>query len=193
MFIPDCKIAEMCENAERPLVRPFYPEFLGPASLDLHLASRFASPKPIEAFIYKNGHLYKPHPDSFSTEIRALPANQDHNIEVEIVLQPQQVILCHSQEYVMIPNDLVGDLSMRSSYARMWIDHSSANRIWPGFEGTITYELRNDGPEPVKLRSGDRVLQLGFIQMTAPAERPYDGLYAKQNGELFSRLNVHGR
>jgi deoxycytidine triphosphate deaminase len=77
---------------------------------------------------------------------------------------------------------------MRSSFARDWLDHSAADSIWPGFQGQITFELRNDGPRPYVLRSGMRPLQLAFTRMAAVPARPYNGLYQNQEAQLHSRM-----
>ena len=107
---------------------------------------------------------------------------------IEVILESKQTVLCHSAEYVRVPPHLSAQLSMRSSFARDWLDHSAADSIWPGFQGQITFELRNDGPRPFSLRSGMRPLQLAFVRMATTPARPYNGLYQNQEGQLHSRL-----
>ena len=43
----------------------------------------------------------------------------------------------------------------------------------PGFEGTITLELQNLGPEPFVLESDRRIAQLIFIAMDSEPEIAY--------------------
>ena len=208
MFIPDYMIADMCgdnfpktwapsggpdvgrefpiENAG-PLIEGFDPRFLGPASYDIQVGLKFASPSPLRAYVVRSGErlravIHDANEIDGTREVR----NADEGIE--IVLEPGQAVLCHSAEYVRVPPNLAGALSMRSSFARDWLDHSAADSIWPGFQGQITFELRNHGPRPYILRSGARPLQLAFVRMAGVPARPYNGLYQKQEAQLHSRM-----
>jgi dCTP deaminase len=88
---------------------------------------------------------------------------------------------------VRIPPGAVGILALRSTYAREWLDHSAADFIQPGFQGTITYELRNNGPRPYSIRSGMRVMQIAFARTAAVPSKLYSGVYNGQQAELFAR------
>ena len=208
MFIPDFMIAEMCgdnfpktwvpsggpdvgkefpiENAG-PLIEPFDPKFLGPCSYDISVGLDFASPSALQGYVLRGNDRIGP--ASGGTEIDgAREVKRHHGTGIEIILEPKQAVLCHSAEYVRVPPHLAASLSMRSSFARDWLDHSAADSIWPGFQGQITFELRNDGPRPFTLRSGMRPLQLAFVRMAAIPARPYNGLYQKQEAQLHSRM-----
>lgn len=207
MFIPDFMIQDLCganfprtwspsggpgigqefpiENAG-PLIEPFDEKYLGPASYDIQIGPRFASPSAIQAYVVRDGARLR-------TILGGLEVDGAREARhpgecIEIVLEPNQAVLCHSAEYVRVPPNLAAVLSMRSSFAREWLDHSAADSIWPGFQGQITFELRNHGPRPFVLRSGMRPLQLAFARMAAVPARPYNGLYQKQKGQLHSRL-----
>lgn len=207
MFIPDFMIADMCgdnypktwapsggpdvgkefpiENAG-PLIEPFDPKFLGPASYDIQVGLKFASPSAIQAYVVRGTERLRP--AHGGTEIDGAREIKHPGEGIEVILEPKQAVLCHSAEYVRVPPHLSAQLSMRSSFARDWLDHSAADSIWPGFQGQITFELRNDGPRPFSLRSGMRPLQLAFVRMAATPARPYNGLYQNQEGQLHSRL-----
>ena len=207
MFIPDFMIADMCgdnypktwapsggpdvgkefpiENAG-PLIEPFDPKFLGPASYDIQVGLKFASPSAIQAYVVRGTERLRP--AHGGTEIDGAREIKHPGEGIEVILEPKQAVLCHSAEYVRVPPHLSAQLSMRSSFARDWLDHSAADSIWPGFQGQITFELRNDGPRPFSLRSGMRPLQLAFVRMAATPALPYNGLYQNQEGQLHSRL-----
>ena len=207
MFIPDFMIEDMCgdnfpkvwapsggpnvgkefpiENAG-PLIEPFDPKYLGPASYDIQVGLKFASPSAIQAYVVRGTERLRP--AHGGTEIDGAREIKHPGEGIEVILEPKQAVLCHSAEYVRVPPHLSAQLSMRSSFARDWLDHSAADSIWPGFQGQITFELRNDGPRPFSLRSGMRPLQLAFVRMAATPARPYNGLYQKQEGQLHSRL-----
>jgi deoxycytidine triphosphate deaminase len=216
MYIPDFMIADMCgenfpktwapsggpdvgkefpiENAG-PLIEGFDPAFLGPASYDISVGLKFASPSALQGYVVrKSGNSYermRPCNGSMS-EIDGSREVKHPGEGIEVVLEPDQAVLCHSVEYVRVPPHLAAALSMRSSFARDWLDHSAADSIWPGFQGTITFELRNHGPRPYLLRSGTRPLQLAFVRMAAIPARPYNGLYQKQEAQLHSRMAKDG-
>ena len=61
-------------------------------------------------------------------------------------LEPDGFVLAQTLEYVVMPNDLMGFVEGRSSWARTGISvHLAAPKIDPGFEGTITLEMTNHG------------------------------------------------
>lgn len=88
-------------------------------------------------------------------------------------LFPGEVVLASTLELVRIPHDVACDLKLKSTFGRVWINHSLAGWCDPGFEGNITLELQNLGPEPFVLVAGSRIAQLIFIAMESPPEVPY--------------------
>lgn len=90
-----------------------------------------------------------------------------------IKLFPGEVVLASTLEYVKVPYDVACDLKLKSTLGRLWINHSLAGWCDPGFEGQITLELQNLGPEPFVLEAGRRIAQLIFIKMEEPPEVPY--------------------
>ncbi|MCB1035286.1 MAG: dCTP deaminase [Acidobacteria bacterium] len=91
----------------------------------------------------------------------------------EIKLFPGEVLLASTLEYVRIPRNVACDLKLKSTLGRLWINHSLAGWCDPGFEGTITLELQNLGPEPFVLEAGRRIAQLIFITMETEPEVAY--------------------
>lgn len=90
-----------------------------------------------------------------------------------IKLFPGEVVLACTLEMVRIPHDVACDLKLKSTLGRLWINHSMAGWCDPGFEGDITLELQNLGPEPFVLDAGRRIAQLIFIRMESEPEVPY--------------------
>jgi dCTP deaminase len=90
-----------------------------------------------------------------------------------IKLFPGEVVLASTLEYVRIPRDVACDLKLKSTLGRLWINHSLAGWCDPGFEGDITLELQNLGPEPFVLEAGRRIAQLIFIRMEQEPEVAY--------------------
>jgi dCTP deaminase len=90
-----------------------------------------------------------------------------------IKLFPGEVVLASTMEYVRIPRDVACDLKLKSTLGRLWINHSLAGWCDPGFEGEITLELQNLGPQPFILEAGRRIAQLIFIAMESEPDVAY--------------------
>lgn len=86
------------------------------------------------------------------------------------LLSPGGFVLAQTLETIRIPNDLVGFVEGRSSWARIGISiHINAPKIDPGFEAPITLEMANFGTAPVLLRSGvDQPAQLMLMRIHPP-------------------------
>ncbi|MBF6560881.1 MAG: dCTP deaminase [Candidatus Binataceae bacterium] len=98
-------------------------------------------------------------------------------------LQPGEFVLSQTLERVQIPNDLMGLVEGRSSWARFGISvHVTAPKIDPGFSAPITLELTNHGNIAIELIANeDRPCQLMFLQLSTPLEHGY-----KTSGALFA-------
>lgn len=84
------------------------------------------------------------------------------------ILHPGQTVLAVSLEYLKIPKDVLGIISLRSSYARLGLSISSS--LEPGYCGCISLELTNGSKNPIKLTVGVCLLQIRFAQVTHEQE-----------------------
>ena len=91
----------------------------------------------------------------------------------QVKLFPGEVVLASTIEHVRIPRNVACDLKLKSTLGRVWINHSLAGWCDPGFEGNITLELQNLGPQPYVLEAGRRIAQLIFIAMESEPEIAY--------------------
>jgi dCTP deaminase len=108
-------------------------------------------------------------------------------------LAPGEFILGATAEVVTLPDNVAGRLEGRSSLARLGLTiHSTAGLIDPGWEGAITLELSNVGPEPVRLELGMRICALAFEFVDKPVAVPYrnkpNNKYAGASGPRQSRI-----
>ncbi len=138
-------------------VQPFLPEQVNSASYDLRVGTHWICPTrdPEE---FTSGH---------------------------VKLFPGEVVLASTVEYVNIPRSVACDLKLKSTLGRLWINHSLAGWCDPGFEGQITLELQNLGPEPFVLEAGRRIAQLIFIKMESEPEVAYgeEGSHSHYQGQ----------
>jgi dCTP deaminase len=109
----------------------------------------------------------------------------DENERETFRLMPSQFVFAHTQERIGIPNDLVGFVEGRSSWARVGISiHVTAPKIDPGFDATITLEMFNFGKIPVELRAGvDKPAQLMLARLSTPLRE--DELYGRGRDDHF--------
>ncbi len=136
---------------------PFSPEHVNPASYDLTLGNHWICPTR--------------EPEEFKSE--------------EIVLFPNEVVLATTQEVIRMPREVVGDLKLKSSLGRLWLNHSLSGWIDCNFHGQVTLELQNLGPYPRKLAQGMRVAQIVFFQMEEPPELAYgEGAVGNYQGQM---------
>ena len=156
---------------------------LGSTSLDVRLGTSFE--------VYLPAHRRSP-----AIEEDSAPAYDSVPIDLDflerIVLLPGQIVLAHTFEYIKLPPEVAAELEGRSSYARLGLEvHLSAGMIDPGFEGVITLELVNNGPNPIDLFPGVRIAQLRFNRVNTPA-RPYSSRHvAKYRGWLHHHKSLY--
>ena len=90
--------------------------------------------------------------------IESLDQNSNGWVEVDITepyqLKPGQFVLCSTAEKVTLPDDIAGQLMLRSSATRKGFDHCLAGFVDSGWSGELTLELRNN-------------LQLNFLEIQA--------------------------
>jgi dCTP deaminase len=152
---------------------------IGSTSVDVRLGTSFQIYKPNQSGIL----------DLISTRSIEETLKNSTLIDLdflgEIVLVPGQFILGHTMEYLVLPKNIAAELEGRSSYARLGIEiHMTAGFIDPGFNGVLTLELFNAGPNPVKIYPGLRIGQLRFFRCTE-TKKPYNrNIYAKYKGLL---------
>lgn len=152
--------------AERNLViEPFDDTAVQPASYDVRLSDHFLRFLP-------STDLVDPRLDDITAHMTPVRLDRE-GVRGGLRLEPQEMLLGSTVEYVEIPSSMVARLEGRSTYARLGLAIHTAGYIDPGFRGTITLEISNHGPRPVLLRPNDRIGQLSFAWLDAPAERPY--------------------
>lgn len=166
--LPDHMIRDRIESDPDFTVEPFdEEEQLQPASVDIRLGDD-----------YENKHTGEEFTDCD-----------------KVVFEPETHYLATTEEWIAVPADLSARVEGRSSIGRMGLQiHTTAGWVDPGFEGEITFEVYNLHNEPIELEPGQRVGQLVYLEMAAPAEEPYGekegSKYQNQEGATDSRLHL---
>ena len=105
-------------------------------------------------------------------------------------LKPGEFILGSTNEYIKLPANLAARFEGKSSLGRLrFTTPIPAGFIDPGFEGTITLEIKNDNDVPILLHADQPIGQLCFYTLTGVPHDTYDktGHYNKQTGPTDAR------
>lgn len=102
------------------------------------------------------------------------------------VLQPGEFVLAQSEQVFNLPNWLSAEYKLKSSMARIGLEHLTAGWADAGWNGSVlTLELKNmTRGHAIKLHHGDRIGQIVFFRH---AEVPEWASYAgrgRYNGDL---------
>lgn len=128
-------------------IDPFRDDLIQPASIDLTLDSSF-----IEA-------------DGLHITLE---------MDAVAVLMPGQFLLGSTAERVTLNSGMGAQVQGKSTRARLGLlVHCTAGWIDPGFDGRITLEFVNLGPNPISLRVGMPIAQIIFMKTLTEASRPY--------------------
>jgi len=114
------------------------------------------------------------------------PAGYDLRLAAEVTLEASEHRLVATLENVELGDELVGGLHIRSSMAREGILASLA-LVDPGFRGQLTISLFNSGKQAVRLRAGERFVQLTVMRLGRKAASKYEGRYQDSQGVVGSR------
>lgn len=135
------------------IIQPFKATQVNPASYDLRIGTRYYNIVNEREFIIGSGGL---------------------------TLFPGEFILAETVEEVHMPEDVAGTVLMKSSWARMGLNHLTAGLIDPGFRGKITLEFH--AAAEVTLKANSRIVQIVFHKLNEKAVQPYRGKYQGQRG-----------
>lgn len=171
-------------------VTPADYDCVNPASLDLRLGSLIREPHEIWSRLSVIDLQHKIADGS----IEQLPLWGEPFDFAEYWLMPHgkgsNFILCHSLEFVNIPDDMAAILYSKSSTGRRGVEHLHAGYGDPGWhDSQWTWEIHNVAPWPIKLVAGQKLMQQVMIRMTERPLRTYaeTGRYNQQSGPTPER------
>ena len=104
----------------------------------------------------------------------------------KLTIDPGHQALAVTMEKVGLPNNFLGILHLRSSFAREGVIASLA-LVDPGYQGQLTISLYNAGERPVVIKEAGRFVQLTLFRLGKPAKRSYSGQYQNSSGVVKSR------
>lgn len=90
----------------------------------------------------------------------------------------RRFVLASSMEEFDMPDDLMGRILNKSTWARLGVDASMTTNIEPGWRGYLTIELRYSRSKPIRIPAGVGIAQVIFERIHTPAY--YAGKYQNQ-------------
>lgn len=113
-----------------------------------------------------------------------VPSTGSRHREGTASIPQQSWFVIGTKEYLMLPDEIVGEIWIRTTWVRKGI-LSSFGRIDAGFHGNLTFSAYNASAGPVEVPIGDRFAQVVFEELRSPPAKSYkerSGNYQGQRG-----------
>ncbi len=189
MILTDKSIRALCVDVPEPMIDPFSETVSGNGIISWGLSSagydlRLAS----EILLFKNsyGEILDPkwfgNPDYDKRVFEVLDVEDD-----SVVIPPGSYVLARSVERLHIPRHLKGRVVGKSTYARIGV-LINTTPLEPGWKGTLTIEIGNVTPCPVRIHVGEGIAQLELEELNGLPEADYG--QKPGGGKYDNQLNV---
>lgn len=109
------------------------------------------------------------------------------------VLQPGEFILAQSVEVFNLPDDLSAEYKLKSSMARVGLEHLNAGWCDAGWTGSVlTLELKNMmNNHSIRIRPGDAIGQMVFFRhAVVPRDKSYSSRGRYNNDKTVSTIRL---
>jgi len=159
----------------RLVIVPYDEEIVRENGIDLRIGGEIAKLKPLNR-VFDTRNVAEEQVSEFYEVLRS----------DEFVIYPNERVLLTTLEYVKLPNDIMGFVELRSSFARLGLS-IPPTIIDAGFEGNVTLEVHGS-TFPIKLYKGQRFAHVIFSKTLNPVLRPYQGKYQGQKGVTLPKF-----
>ncbi len=163
-------------------------DLVNSASIDIRLGSKVL----IEHTYEQDGKLAL---KRVSLKDRTPPRFREYDLEKDgpLLLFPGEFILAHSFEIFNLPNNISAEYKLKSSMARIGLEHLNAGWCDAGWNGSVlTLELKNltRGHE-IELNFMDKIGQVVFFQHeVVPADKSYATRGRYNNDKTVSSIKL---
>lgn len=117
-------------------------------------------------------------------DLRAAQTRMGNEDQESCVIRPKTHFLVATLEYLKLPDDVMGQIWVRSSYARRGV-LGSFGAVDAGYHGNLTLSFYHSGSEEFRIDRGDRIAQIVFHRMESMPEKTYSqrsGTYQGSRG-----------
>lgn len=110
---------------------------------------------------------------------------------LNVTIKPGDFAILLTQEKVCIPRDLMGMISIKTTYKNMGLVNISGFHVDPGFEGKLTFSVYNAGPCEIILRYNDPIFIIFFATLSEPIfdSDKYEGEHNNQENIASKDMN----
>lgn len=136
-------------------------EQIGQSSVDLRLGNIFRMSRQTR----------EPYIDVNNNDIDRFFDTTYRDFGQDFIIYPNQLVLASTFEFIKLPNNIMSHVYTRSSINRLGINIASI--VQPGYSGTLTLELKNNGHNAIRLKTGMRVVQLVLFDVENSEFTPY--------------------
>ncbi len=165
-------------NGKRLIIKPLDREIIRENGIDLRLSGDIAR-----------------HNEKLGKDFVIDPSNADHvskeyiveKDNEKMVVRPHEQVLLSTVEYVKMPDNLIGFVELRSTWARHGLI-VPPTIIDVGFEGTITLEVFNSSMHAISLTPGIRFAHVIFATTLSHVKNSYSGAYSGQVGVRLPKV-----
>lgn len=166
-------------NSKRLKIEPFSRDIVRENGIDFRLADEIAY-----------------HRTDLGEDFIMDPSNKDmiekaydiRKAQERLIIGSREQVLLSTVEHVELPDDLVGIVELRSTWARHGFS-MPPTIIDAGFRGTVTLEVINNAPYKIALMPNTRFAHIVFIKATNSVETSYSkGSYSGQSGVRLPKV-----
>jgi len=128
--------------------------------------------------------------DTVSYELRvgkeAFLSGKNELVDIEkqghVVIEPGMFASLLTYEYITIPKDLIGFISLKFGLKSKGLVNVSGFHVDPGFEGNLIFTVFNLGPHPIVLRYKEKAFLLFLAKLTQELseKEAYKGNHQRQ-------------
>ena len=90
-----------------------------------------------------------------------------------VVIKPGEFGILLTHEYIYIPQNLMGLISLRFRYKQLGLVNISGFHVDPGFRGKLVFAVYNNGPNNIVLRHKEAVFMIMLEKLDKPVREPY--------------------
>jgi deoxycytidine triphosphate deaminase len=157
----------LLDESKSYLIYPFDLKALNSASYDLHLG-------------FSAGHVRPQFLNRKKVGFKKITNFYDRTKEDPYWLAPNDFILVSTLERISLPDNISGQLHLKSSRAREGLSHTLAGKVAPGFSGILTLELKNYLKDAfVPIYPGMAIVHIVFEQHEKVRNSYKNGRYSK--------------
>lgn len=111
-----------------------------------------------------------------------------------VAIQPGAYVLLTTCEYLTMPPDVLGFITLRYKYKKRGLLNVSGFQVDPGFHGRLVFSVFNVGTHDVVLQLGEPMFMLFIASLTEPVTGNLKGAHYDQKGfSLEDIIAIQGR